>query len=189
MDPGSGGGGGGMSETPLLSSPSAVSGTSNVIGIFWDIENCAVPHGKSAAKVVEKIRSMPFYASSKAEMDFLVVCDVTKESEEIVNELNTAQVTVQHVTAAKKKNAADEKLRQAMRKFVDHALAMGHAGRRTTVVLISGDADFLSDLSDFKHRKSIRVVLLHNGHAAEPLLKAAHETYDFHKMLEDVPAR
>ena len=28
--------------------------------VFWDIENCSVPHGKSAARVVEKIRRMPF---------------------------------------------------------------------------------------------------------------------------------
>lgn len=50
-----------------------------VVGVFWDIENCSVPSGKPASKVVQKIRSMDFY-QRKREMQFMVVCDVTKES-------------------------------------------------------------------------------------------------------------
>ena len=45
-------------------------------------------------------------------MEFLVVCDVNKVSEDICDELNSVPVVLQHVTSAKKKNAADEKLRQ-----------------------------------------------------------------------------
>ena len=107
---------------------------SGVVGVFWDIENCAVPHGKAAGGVAERVRALPS-VSGRAEMEFVVVCDVTKQQEDVVNDLNAAQVTVQHVAAGRKKNAADEKLRQDMKRFVDT-----HAAREeVTVVLISGD--------------------------------------------------
>jgi meiosis arrest female protein 1 len=121
-----------------------------LIGIFWDIENCSVPHGKSAARVVDKIRAMHFM-EDRREMEFLVVCDVFKISQEISDELNSVQVQLQHVSSARKKNAADEKLRQAMRKFVD---TFAPECPDLAVVLISGDVDFVADLSDFKRRRA-----------------------------------
>lgn len=154
-----------------------------VVGVFWDIENCNVPHGKGAGRVAEKVRSMPFHAG-RSEVDFVVVCDVTKEREDVVDDLNAAQVTVQHVATGKKKNAADEKLRQVMRKFVDT-----YAGDEATLVLISGDQDFLPDLMDFRNRRGVRVVLLHNRVTGDNLKRAVDEAHDFHELLADVPAR
>ena len=61
--------------------------------------------------------------------------------------LLSLQVMVQHVSASRK-NSADEKLRLAMQKFVD-----SHPEKNATLVLISGDMDFLGILSDFKLRK------------------------------------
>lgn len=49
-------------------------------------------------------------------MEFLVVCDVTKENPKIIEELNCAKVNVTHVSATSK-NAADDKLRQRIRHF------------------------------------------------------------------------
>lgn len=109
------------------------------------------------------------------EISFLFLTDV-------IDELNVAQVEVHHVSTTKKKNAADEKLRQALRRFVD-------TFSRITVVLISGDSDFLADLSDVKYRKAGYVVLLHNGSANDMLKQTAHEAMDFHKILADIPSR
>ena len=61
--------------------------------------------------MVEAIRRQPFM-NGRREMEFLVVCDVRKLSDDICDELNSVPVVVQHVISAKKKNAADEKLRQ-----------------------------------------------------------------------------
>lgn len=61
------------------------------IGVFWDIENCQVPKTKSAALVVQQIREL-FYNDYR-EAEFLVVCDVKKESSQIVSDLNDAQVS------------------------------------------------------------------------------------------------
>lgn len=60
------------------------------IGVFWDIENCQVPKTKSATSVVQRIREL-FYKEYR-EAEFIVVCDVKKESSQIISDLNDAQV-------------------------------------------------------------------------------------------------
>lgn len=122
-----------LTPTPIPN-PDGGGGESSV-GVFWDIQNCGVPRGKSARKVVDRVRELP-WMRGKSELEFLAVCDVTQMPEDTLHELNQRQVTVQHVSAAKK-NSADEKLRQAMNKFVDLF------GRRATLIVISSDADFL----------------------------------------------
>lgn len=60
------------------------------LGIYWDIENCAVPKKYSAAAVVQRIRQ--FFLRNYREAEFLVVCDIKKEKPQIVQELHDAQV-------------------------------------------------------------------------------------------------
>lgn len=150
------------------------------IGVFWDIENCHVPRGKSATALVGRIRQLFF--TGHAEAEFLCVCDIRKELPEVVQELNLAQVTVVHINAVSK-NAADDKLKQCMRRFVDIH------GSPATLVLISGDVNFSTDLSDFRHRRQIRVVLVHGGSAPEALTACAHESYSFAQVASGVPFR
>nr|XP_037286328.1 meiosis regulator and mRNA stability factor 1-like [Rhipicephalus microplus] len=150
------------------------------IGVFWDIENCQVPRGKSATALVGRIRDLFFQGHAEAE--FLCVCDIRKELPEVVHELNLAQVTVVHINAVSK-NAADDKLKQCMRRFVDIH------GSPATLVLISGDVNFSTDLSDFRHRRQIRVVLLHGGSAPEALTACAHESHSFVKVASGLPPR
>lgn len=143
------------------------------LGVFWDIENCAVPSGKSAISVCDKIRRQEFFRGHREiqvslagrgrrktpfnllerlaensqdltnELQFAVVCDATKESRVVLEELDKAQVDIFHV-AANRKNAADDKLKQIMRRFAD----IHRDGAR--IVLISGDMDFAADIADFK---------------------------------------
>ena len=61
-------------------------------------------------------------------------------------ELDKAQADIVHVPA-NRKNAADTKLKQLMRRFAD--LHRAHSCR---IVLISGDMDFTNDVADFKRR-------------------------------------
>lgn len=65
----------------------------------------------------------------------MCVCDVNKENQDIIRELNLAQVTVVHINATSK-NAADDKLRQCMRRFVEIHRSP------STIVLISGKIYF-----------------------------------------------
>ncbi|XP_015917256.2 meiosis regulator and mRNA stability factor 1 isoform X1 [Parasteatoda tepidariorum] len=150
------------------------------IGVFWDIENCQVPKGKSAIVLAQNIREKFFTKHREAE--FMCVCDINKESKYVIQELLYAQVTVVHISATSK-NAADDKLKQCMKRYVDTH------GSPSTLLLISDDVNFASDLSDFRHRHNIRIILIHRGHAHQSLLTCAHEQYDFSSITQDLPTR
>lgn len=64
---------------------------------------------------------------------------------QIIQELNAAQIDLVHV-ASICKNAADEKLRQALRRFAERHIPPA------AVILLSGDVNFASDLNDLKYR-------------------------------------
>lgn len=148
------------------------------IGIFWDIENCQVPKFKSASAIVQRIRT--FFLQSYREAEFIVVCDVKKEHPQIIQELHDSQVNVIHVSSISK-NAADEKLRQSLRRFAEvHRPPCA-------VVLISGDVNFAADLSDLRYRRKIRVILLHNANAADALILCANEHFLYTELIEDLP--
>ncbi|XP_078612171.1 meiosis regulator and mRNA stability factor 1-like [Branchiostoma floridae x Branchiostoma japonicum] len=150
------------------------------IGVFWDIENCQVPSGKTAMGIVQKIRT-DFFAGHK-EAEFMCVCDISKESREVIQELNNAQVTVVHINATAK-NAADDKLRQSIRRFADTYT------KPATVILVSGDVNFASELSDLRHRHKFRIILLHTRHAQEALLHHAHHAVCYDDFVRDLPFR
>ncbi|CAK9817150.1 Meiosis regulator and mRNA stability factor 1 [Anthophora quadrimaculata] len=150
------------------------------VGVFWDIENCHVPKGRSAMAVIQVIREKFFGGYREAE--FIVVCDVCKENSQVMKELNNAQVNLIHV-ARECKNAADEKLKQSIRRFADIH------GSPAAVILISGDINFAADLSDLRYRKKIHVILLHMKNASEALILCANEHYDFSELMESLPRR
>ena len=76
----------------MTGSPTQVALEAEPIGVFWDIENCPVPRGKSASAVVQKIRREFF--TGKREVEFMCVCDISKEKKEVIEELNKAQVGI-----------------------------------------------------------------------------------------------
>ncbi|XP_033320589.1 meiosis regulator and mRNA stability factor 1 isoform X3 [Bombus bifarius] len=149
------------------------------IGVFWDIENCHVPKGRSAMAATQVIREKFFGGYREAE--FIVVCDVLRENNRVMKELNNAQVNLIHV-ARECKNAADEKLKQSIRRFADIH------GSPAAVILISGDINFAPDLSDLRYRKKIHVILLHMKNTSEALILCANEHYDFSELMESLPS-
>uniref|UniRef100_A0A668A514 Meiosis regulator and mRNA stability factor 1 n=1 Tax=Myripristis murdjan TaxID=586833 RepID=A0A668A514_9TELE len=150
------------------------------VGVFWDIENCSVPSGRSAVAVVQRIRSRFFQGHREAE--FICVCDISKESKAVIQELNNCQVTVAHINATAK-NAADDKLRQSLRRFAETHTAPA------TVVLVSSDVNFASELSDLRHRHGFQVILVHGSHTSPALLQHAHRHVAFQEITADLPPR
>ncbi|XP_072396076.1 meiosis regulator and mRNA stability factor 1 [Diabrotica undecimpunctata] len=149
------------------------------LGIYWDIENCQVPKHKSATAAVQKIREV--FLQNYRESEFVVVCDVKKESPQIIQELHDAQVMLVHVSSISK-NAADEKLRQSLRRFGElHPPP-------SAVVLISSDINFAADLADLRYRRKIRVILVHNVNIADALILCANEHHLFCQLMKDIPA-
>lgn len=85
--------------------------------------------------------------------------------------------------AATYKNAADEKLKQSIRRFADIH------GSPACIILISSDVNFAADLSDIRHRKKIHVILLHNENSSEALILCANEHFNFTELMEGLPVR
>ncbi|KAM4632640.1 meiosis regulator and mRNA stability factor 1 [Discoglossus pictus] len=150
------------------------------IGVFWDIENCSVPTGRSAVTVVKRIRERFFRGHREAE--FICVCDISKENKEVIEELNNCQVTVAHINATAK-NAADDKLRQSLRRFADTHTSPA------TVVLVSTDVNFALELSDLRHRHGFQIIIVHKNQASDALLHHAHELIRFEEFISDLPPR
>ncbi|XP_068632213.1 meiosis regulator and mRNA stability factor 1 [Battus philenor] len=148
------------------------------LGIFWDIENCQVPRGCSAIDVVSAIRAK--FLTGRREADFVVVCDVRKEAPNRLQELNDAQVNLIHVCGTQK-NAADEKLRQCMRRFGELHSAPA------ALLLISGDINFAADLSDFRHRKNMEVILVHKQNTSSALITCASSHYSYNEITAHLP--
>lgn len=90
------------------------------------------------------------------------------------------KVNLVHVSSTSK-NAADEKLRQSLRRFAEVYKAP------SSVVLISGDINFASDLSDLRYRKKIRVILVHNSNVADALILCANEHYCYSTITGGLP--
>nr|XP_039259521.1 meiosis regulator and mRNA stability factor 1-like [Styela clava] len=148
------------------------------IGVFWDIENCAVPTGKSSLSIVQRVRER-FFAGHK-EAEFMCVCDINKESRLVIQDLNNAQVNVVHINATAK-NAADDKLRQSIRRFAHNHPAPA------TLVLITGDINFTSEVSDLRHRHKYFVVLIHPANASPSLIQAATTVICYEHLVADLP--
>ena len=78
------------------------------------------------------------------------------------------------------KNAADDKLKHNLRKFA-----------RTfpppsTVVLVSGDVNFSSEMNDLRHVYNITTIIVHNKQASEALKVCAHTTICYKDFIKDV---
>lgn len=85
-----------------------------------------------------------------------------------------------HVSSLSK-NAADEKLRQSLRRFGElHSPP-------AAVLLISSDINFAADICDLRYRKKIKVFLVHNKNVTDALILCANEHYLFSNLLKDVP--
>lgn len=91
------------------------------------------------------------------------------------------QVTLVHVNAVAK-NAADDKLRQSLRRFAHTYPAP------STVVLVSSDVNFSSELNDLRHVHNMTIVLVHSQFTSDALKVFAHQLVEYEQFLEDVEA-
>lgn len=85
-----------------------------------------------------------------------------------------------HINATSK-NAADDKLRQSLRRFGQSYPPPA------TVILVSGDINFAAELSDLRHRHNLEVICLHNAQAQPALLACAHDARRFDHFTADLP--
>ncbi|GBM42603.1 Meiosis regulator and mRNA stability factor 1 [Araneus ventricosus] len=115
------------------------------------------------------------------EVEFTVVCDVLQEKQDVIDDLNEAQLKIVHILASAK-NSIDEKLKMCMKNFVDTIASPA------TIVLLSSDINFAPLLSNFKNSKRIKIFIVHNK-ASEFLLEIADQHFAWSIFTEDLPPR
>ena len=84
-----------------------------------------------------------------------------------------------HVSAVAK-NAADDKLRQSLRRFADTYQPP------CTAVLISGDVNFAPELKDLHHSHNVTITLVHNRQASDALKAFANNLFLFDELVKDL---
>jgi hypothetical protein len=92
-------------------------------------------------------------------------------------DLHHANVLVQHIES-NKTGAVDRQIQKDLQQFMDlHKTP-------ATLVLISGDIDFIKDLSELRFRHRHYIVIIHNPQAKDQLLKTANEFIPWEEFVE-----
>ena len=165
------------STPPAIVAPAAASVTPSSLAerhvhYFWDVENCPVPKGASAFAVVNAVRRLVGEAERLRERSFKCYCDPTSLSKTHRTDLSHANVQLVDVPI-RKPGAADRSL------HLDLDRLQMNQGYALTVVLISGDADFIHKLNDLRYQHACTVVLIHNAAAHKNLKATAHRSYEW----------
>lgn len=142
-------------------------------GVFWDIENVAVPHGCDAAGIVSTIRSTIIKPNDLEERDFYVACRVERMSNTVGNSLESMNVNIVHPFYDESKNAADTKIVLLISKFIKNWGERGCA-----IIVVTGDSDFLDPLLKLKLNYDLIVYLIHGRRSfSRELLWCVDVTY------------
>jgi len=87
------------------------------IGIFWDLETCRIPDGKSVKQLVKRIIDYIIVDQMIDKIDvFYCFCDSIKLTKRLINQLNQSNVDILHVNSGRKQ--FDSKLRTRIEQFL-----------------------------------------------------------------------
>jgi hypothetical protein len=118
------------------------------IGIFWDLETCRIPDGKSVKQLVKRIIDYVIVDQMIDKIDvFYCFCDSIKLTKRLINQLNQSNVDILHVNSGRKQ--LDSKLRTRIEQFLYR-----YAINETKLVLITADLSLMSVLRMAKTRES-----------------------------------
>jgi len=125
------------------------------ISFFWDIENVPIPRGQKPFDIVQRIREKLVVGTNLREISFSCFCDSTTISQENQLNLHHANVRIVHVPD-RKPGGVDRQIMLELDRF-----ERAHRPP-ATIVLISGDIDFVGKLSDLRHQAGFHVIVIHN---------------------------
>jgi hypothetical protein len=143
-----------------------------LISFFWDIENVPIPKGQKPFDIVQRIRQKLVVEPGLQEADFSCYCNSNTISQENQESLHHAAVRIVHVPD-RKPNAVDRQIMLDLDRF--ERIHRPPA----TIVLISGDIDFVGKLSDLRHQARFHVIVIHNKPAKEELKATVNEHYSW----------
>ncbi|KAI3634070.1 hypothetical protein MIR68_007674 [Amoeboaphelidium protococcarum] len=142
--------------------------------VFWDYENCPPPQGMPGYVVVDNLRQVIHHFGHIAQFKaYLEINDVKQSSAQqysenykrlLRSELQSSGVSLTDVPHNGQKDAVDKMMMIDMMAF-----ALDHP--QSTIVLISGDKDFVYALSVLRNRK-FTIVLIVPNQGAHIILKS-----------------
>ncbi|KAI0687181.1 limkain-b1-type NYN domain-containing protein, partial [Cytidiella melzeri] len=145
------------------------------IAVFWDYENCEVPATVDGFAIANGIRRIAHeYGSVKTFRAYSAMSEASSlRTAGIRSDLQACGVSVIDCPHNGRKDTADKMMLVDIMAFVCDSLAP------TTIILITGDGDFLYTVSTIRLRKC-RVVLLAPPQCSSPNLKGqATAVYDW----------
>ena len=125
------------------------------MAFFWDYDNCQIPNGLRAFDVVRQLKKKFVLSTRLNLVGFRCYGDVANLTPAIREGLQLANVELIH--AAGKLNIADRKIFMEL-----DAFELANRGKEATVILITGDIDFIGKIDSLRCRARFRVLLLHN---------------------------
>ena len=149
-------------DTAPSAVPKTTASTEALISFFWDIENVPIPRGQKPFDIVQRIREKLVVGKNVREISFSCFCNSTTISQENQLSLHHANVRMVHVPDPKP-GAADRQIMLELDRF-----ERAHRPP-ATIVLISGDIDFVGKLSDLRHQAGFHVMVIHNKPAKSEL--------------------
>ncbi|CAF3475902.1 unnamed protein product [Rotaria sp. Silwood1] len=148
----------------------------NLVSFFWNIENVPIPKGQKPFDIIQRIRQKLVIEPSLQEAAFSCFCNIYSISQDNQQSLHHANVRIIHVPD-RKPGAVDRQIMLELDRFerVHRPPA--------TVVLISGDIDFVGKLSDLRHQAGFQVIVLHNMPAKEELKAIVNAHYSWEQFI------
>jgi len=157
--------------------PKSLAQGKDFVIFFWDIENVSIPKGQKPFDIVQRIRQKFVNEPGLQEVDFSCYCNSNTISPENQQSLYQATVRIIHVPD-RKPGAADRQIMLDLDRF-----ERIHSPP-ATIVLISGDIDFVNKLSDLRHHAGYRVIVIHNKPAKEELKSTVNAHYPWELFTE-----
>ena len=157
---------------PLRSTSSAPSFTprEHVVSFFWDIENVPIPRGQRPFDIIQRIRERLSTGTGLRENSFSCFCNSTTISKE--NQLSLSHANVRIIQVPDRKpGAVDRQIMLELDRFERNHRPPA------TLVLISGDIDFIGKLSDLRHQAGFQVIVIHNRPAKNELKATVNSHY------------
>ncbi|CAM2719524.1 unnamed protein product [Rotaria socialis] len=150
-----------------------------LISFFWDIENVPIPKGQKPFDIVQRIRDKLVVQSGLREYSFSCYCNSTTISQENQLSLFHANVRIVHIPD-RKPGAVDRQIMLELDRF-----ERAHQPP-ATIVLISGDIDFVGKLSDLRHQAGFHVIVIHNKPAKTELKATVNSHYPWETFTKSV---
>jgi hypothetical protein len=157
--------------------PKALPQELGLVSFFWDIENVPIPRGQKPFDIVQRIRQKLVIEPGLQEADFSCYGNINIIPQENQQSLHHANVRIVHVPD-RKPGAADRQIMLELDRF-----ERAHRPP-ATIVLISGDIDFVGKLSDLRHRARFHVIIIHNKPAKEELKATVNAHYPWELFTE-----